>query len=374
MSHSITQKELAAIKPVKEAIEDDLLARPGVVGVDIGEKVSHGKKTGEPSILVFVEHKKPVKALPPEEVVPPEVDGVKTDVQEMVIELQAARQLLVPAQQVDPAAYPRLVGGISMGPARSVRMEPPEVAEAGEYVFVGTLGAMVRDRASGAALAMTNFHVACVDDGWAAGDRMVQPGRPDGGDAATQQFGSLTRAVLSENTDGAVVTVDEGTEWDNAVIDIGDVAGSAEASIGMAVQKRGRTTQHTFGTVASGEATLSLDYGDGLGTRTLRHQVRILTDTARSPRFSEGGDSGSVVMDMDRNVVGLLFAGSTDGSTTFANPIAAALDELGAELPAGQEPEPSTPPTPPDQPAQTPTTNITISVVVNTCGHGQGSP
>ena len=125
--------------------------------------------------------------------------------------------------------------------------------------------------------------------------------------------------------------------------------------------------------MASAEATLSLDYGDGLGTRTLRHQVRIVTDTARSPRFSEGGDSGSVVMDMDRNVVGLLFAGSTDGSTTFANPIAAALDELGAELPAGQEPEPSTPPTPPDQTAQTPTTNITISVVVNTCGHAPES-
>lgn len=376
MSRSIKREELAAIKPVKEAIEDDLLARPGVVGVDIGEKVSHGKKTGEPSILVFVEQKKPVKSLPPEEVVPPEVDGVKTDVQEMVIELQAARQLLVPAQQVDPTAYSRLAGGISMGPARSVRMEPPEVEEAGEYVFVGTLGAMVRDRSSGAALAMTNFHVACVNDGWAEGDRMVQPGRPDGGDAATQQFGSLARAVLSENTDGAVVTVDQNKDWDSAVVDIGDVAGSTEARIGMAVQKRGRTTQHTFGTVASAEATLSLDYGDGLGTRTLRRQVRIVTDTAQSPRFSDGGDSGSVVMDMDRKVVGLLFAGSTDGSTTFANPIAGALDELGAELPSGQEPGPSAPPTPPAPAEQAPTVNVTIhtiNVVVNACGHGQGS-
>jgi hypothetical protein len=372
MSRRIRRDELAAIKPVKEAIEDDLLARPGIVGVDIGEKVSGGQKTGEPSILVFVEQKKPVEDLPPEEVVPKEVDGVKTDVQELVIELQSARQLLVPGRQVDAAAYPTLAGGISMGPVRSVFLEPPEVEAAGEYVFVGTLGAMVRDRATGATLAMTNFHVACVNDGWAVGDRMVQPARVDGGDTSTQQFGSLTRAVLTENTDGAVVTVDAARQWDSAVVGIGAVAGSRPARAGMAVQKRGRTSEHTFGTVASTEATLNLDYGDGLGTRTLRRQVRIVTDTARSPRFSEGGDSGSVVMDMGRNVVGLLFAGSTDGSTTFANPIASALDELGAELLSRQDTEPS-PPTA-HLPGAAPTTNITISVVVNTGGPAPGSP
>jgi hypothetical protein len=377
MSRRIKRDELAAIKPVKEAIEDDLLARPGIVGVDIGEKVSGGERTGEPSILVFVEQKKPVEDLPPEEVVPPEVDGIKTDVQELVIELQSARQLLVTGRQVDAAAYPTLAGGISMGPARSVALEPPEVETAGEYVFVGTLGAMVRDRATGAALAMTNFHVACVNDKWTVGDRMVQPSRVDGGDGTTQQFGSLTRAVLSENTDGAVVTVDAARDWDSAIVGIGDVAGSRTARAGMAVQKRGRTSELTFGTVASTEATLSLDYGDGLGTRTLRRQVRIATDTARSPRFSEAGDSGSAILDMDRNVVGLLFAGSTDGSTTFANPIASALDELGAELPSGPDTEPSPPPAPPGPAAHAPATTITIhtiNVVVNTCGPEHGSP
>ncbi|MDI3331558.1 MAG: hypothetical protein QJR09_12630 [Micrococcus sp.] len=376
MSRSTRPEELAAIRPVKEAIEDELLARPGVVGVDIGDKVSGGENTGEPSILVFVRQKKPREALPPEDVIPPEVNGVKTDVQELVIELQSARQLLVPGRQVDTAAYPRLAGGISMGPARSVRLEPSAVEAAGEYVFVGTLGAMVGDRATGATMALTNFHVACVNDGWTVGDRMVQPARPDGGDAATQQFGSLARAVLSEHTDGAVVTVDAGRHWDSTVIGIGDVAGSAAARLGMAVQKRGRTTGRTFGTVASTEATLNLDYGDGLGTRTLRRQVRITTDTARSPRFSEGGDSGSAVLDMDRNVVGLLFAGSMDGSTTFANPIAVALEELGAELLSQRDTAPPPSPAPASTspaPAEVPAPAITISVVVNTGGPAPGS-
>ncbi len=322
----------AAIRPVKERVEDELIARPGVVGVDIDEKETGGEKTGELSIVVYVAQKKPKGELTEAEQVPAEINGVKTDVQELTIELQQSKVLVEGAALVDASAYPTLVGGISMGPVRSVYLTPPEVPTAGNYVFVGTLGAMVRDRATGATMAMTNFHVACINSGWSVGDRMVQPSLVDGGSAATQQFGSLTRAVLSENVDGAVVTVDAGKAWDYSVQAIGDVAGSTPAVTGVAVQKRGRTTEHTFGSVASTDFTVSIDYGDGLGTRTLRHQIRIATDTTRSARFSDHGDSGSVVMDEHRNVVGLLFAGSNDGSMTFANPIQAALDELGVDL------------------------------------------
>lgn len=322
----------AAIRPVKESVEDQLLSRPGVTGVDIGEKYSGGKPTGELSIVVYVAEKKKKDDLGTKEVIPKTVDGVKTDVQEMVIELQAAVQRLEADTQIDATSYPELHGGISIGPSRSVYMTPPDVDTAGNYVFVGTLGAMVKDRATGATMALTNFHVACVNDGWTVGDRMVQPGRPDGGAPATQEFGALSRAQLTENTDGAVISVDTGEDWDYTVEGIGDVAGTATAVQNMAVQKRGRTTEHTFGNVGSTDATLSIDYKDGLGVRTLRHQIRVNTDTTQSARFSNQGDSGSVVMDMNRNVIGLLFAGSADGSTTFANPIGVALDELGVDL------------------------------------------
>lgn len=197
-----------------------MLAKAGVVGVDLGEKMSKGKGkgAGEPSIVVFVEKKKPTDELKDSDLILPQVDGVKADVQELVIELQPARKLLCVGAQVDGTAYPTLTGGISMGPVRSVFLTPPDVATAGSYGFVGTLGAMVGDRATGATMAMTNFHVACVNDGWAVGDRMVQPSRVDGGSTATQQFGSLTRAVLTENTDGAVVAVDAGHAWDYTVV------------------------------------------------------------------------------------------------------------------------------------------------------------
>ncbi|SMY11567.1 hypothetical protein BJEO58_01152 [Brevibacterium jeotgali] len=65
-------------------------------------------------------------------------------------------------------------------------------------------------------------------------------------------------------------------------------------------------------------------------------------------------------MDADNNVVGLLFAGSTDGSTTFANPVATALDELGVDLAVPHEDEPTQSPT--VVPEETSGTHITINV------------
>jgi hypothetical protein len=129
-----------------------------------------------------------------------------------------------------------------------------------------------------------------------------------------------------------VIRLNAGRTSDASVVDIGKVAGKAVAAVGMAVQKRGRTTAHTFGDVASTDFTVSINYGDGLGVHVLKHQIRITPDTSRNPKFSDHGDSGSVVMDSSRNVVGLLFAGANDGSATFANPIQAALDELNVDL------------------------------------------
>jgi hypothetical protein len=53
------------------------------------------------------------------------------------------------------------------------------------------------------------------------------------------------------------------------------------------------------------------------------------------PRFSAGGDSGSLIVTKgtllgDRRPVGLLFAGSP--TTTLANPIDAVLDRFGVRV------------------------------------------
>lgn len=321
----------AAIRPVKQRIEDELLARPGVTGVDINEKYTDGVATGQLSIVVYVESKTPAGDLADGEAIPATIEGIPTDVQEEKIVLHDSYTMVeAVAPQIDATQYGTLHGGISMGPCRTVFRTPPDVPTAGNYTFVGTLGAIVIDRVTKAEMALTNFHVACVDTGWAPGDTMAQPGRPDGGSCPADVFGSLTRAVLSEHVDGAVVSITAGKATECTIEGIGDVKGHAAAVLNSDVRKRGRTTELTFGRVTSVDASVSINYGDGLGNRTLKNQVRIVADTAQSAVFSAGGDSGSVVVDGNNMVIGLLFGGSTQA--TYANPIGFVMDELGVDL------------------------------------------
>jgi hypothetical protein len=327
------QPHIAAIRAVKSSVEDELLARPDITAVDIGEKVSKGQPTGRRAIIVYVKKKQPLSRLAAADVIPKEINGIPTDVVEDEIVLHAAmvRELdLVP--QVDATKYGTLEGGMSMGPCRSVYLSPPDVPTAGNYVFVGTLGALVRDRTSGATMALTNFHVACIDNGWSVGDIQCQPGRVDGGSCPTDRFGTLTRAVLSEHVDGSLVTIDTGRTTDCAILEIGDVKGTNTATVGMAVRKRGRTTGLTYGTVGSVDYSTSINYGDGLGTHILKNQIRVDVDTSHSTQFGDHGDSGSVVVDADNKVVGLHFAGNTSGTLGVANPIQFVLDELNVDL------------------------------------------
>ena len=177
-------------------------------------------------------------------------------------------------------------------------------------IFAGTLGAIVIDNATNQHAALTNFHVACVDNTFSIGDRMVQPSRIDTGVVPTDEFGSLARETLSANVDGAVISIDSGRSSQCQVVDIGLVRGTTAATLGMSVRKRGRTTLLTHGSVDGLSLSVNIDYGDGIGVRTLTNQISIAADTTRNPLFSDHGDSGSVIVDDSGFVVGLLFAGA----------------------------------------------------------------
>jgi hypothetical protein len=321
----------AQIRPIKQRIEDELLSRPGVTGVDINEKITDGNPTGELAIVVYVEKKKPKSQLSAGEAIPAKIDGIPTDVKEEQIELHAAKVALVDVVPlVDATKYTTLHGGISMGPCRSVHLDPPDVPASGDYIFVGTLGAVVTDRTTKAVMALTNFHVACVDSGWAPGNAQCQPGRVDAGSCPADTLGTLSRAALSDHVDGAVVTIQSGKTTDCSIEEIGAVKGQAAAVLNSAVRKRGRTTGLTFGKVNSIDASVTIPYGNGLGNHTLKNQIRIEPDTAQSAQFSDHGDSGSVVVDGANKVIGLLFGGSS--AATYANPIQFVLDELNVDL------------------------------------------
>jgi hypothetical protein len=321
------------IRPVKRRVENDLLALPGVVGVDIGEKVAGGRGTGQLGIVVYVRHKHPAPRLRSDQLVPAEIEGVVTDVVADGVVLH--RALLARDAEFPHARgaerHDQVLGGISMGPWRSIFLAPPDVPRPGEYVVVGTLGALVTDRTgNGQVMALTTFHAACVDDAWSVGDAMVHPSRTDSGVSPTDVFGTLCRAALSGSVDGAAILLAPGRFHRPSIVDIGPVTGSAPAVRGTVVRKRGRTTGLTTGRIASVDATLRLDYRDGLGVRVLRDQLRI--EAVGGGSMGDYGDSGSVFVDNDNQVVGLHVAGNTTGTAAFASPIGKVLRELDVDL------------------------------------------
>jgi len=117
---------------------------------------------------------------------------------------------------------------------------------------------------------------------------------------------------------------------DGAIRDIGPLTGnSISATPTMLVQKSGRTTGHTLGEVVATNVSLNVQYQSGY----VHYDNQIEIVGVCGTDFSAGGDSGSLIVNLDdgnlRLAVGLLFAGG--GSSTFANPIDTALAALSSE-------------------------------------------
>ncbi len=312
-------KSAEEVVEIKQSVEKKIMAMKGVTGIDVGYKYVDGRRTSELAIRVHVAKK--TKTVPKGEAIPKEIDGIPTDVLQNVFEPQ---WLKVKEDEVisfaDVSSYSPLIGGISIGPDRVI----------GGYVFVGTLGAPVIDKTNNLTVMLSNFHVMCVDTHWAVGDIMDQPGRVDGGSIANR-VGTLKRSSLTTLVDCAISAIDAGKTTSCEIKDIGTINGTASASLNQAVRKRGRTTLLTYGFVDAINATLNVDYGPGLGVKTFTNQIGIRPDVTHNPKFSDHGDSGSVVVDANRKIIGLLFAGNSAGYT-YINPINFVLSELNIKL------------------------------------------
>lgn len=68
---------------VKARYEKDLMELANVIGVGVGFKYKDGLPTDDLAVVVNVTEKKPLAELAPADVVPKELDGVPTDVQEV---------------------------------------------------------------------------------------------------------------------------------------------------------------------------------------------------------------------------------------------------------------------------------------------------
>ena len=208
-------------------------------------------------------------------------------------------------------------------------------------ITAGTLGCFV-ETASGAVRILSNNHVLADENRGKARDAIIQPGDLDGGKRPGDVIGALGTFVRLKKSganflDCALASLKDGVEFEPTRLDgIGRLAGVAEdpVDIGDRVAKVGRTTGTTRGRVTAFELD-NLIVGFDLGNLRFDDQIEI--EGTGGNAFSQGGDSGAVIVNGRREAVALLFAGSDQGGRngqglTFANPIGAVLKALKVDL------------------------------------------
>lgn len=319
-----------------------LLELPNVTGVGIGHKIIGGQPTNQPAIIVMVKKKLQPQNLSRTDHVPSQLDGAATD----VIEVGELR-LLNRTQYLRPA--------------------PPGCSLGHYKITAGTFGAVVRDNRTGAAMILSNNHVLANmtrgTDGLArVGDPILQPGAYDGGTkeqtiATLERFVPLNRDLhpadcpraaaverignhliqsmrphyqmrLFKTTgnynlvDAAIARPLTPASITPSVMEIGQIAGSHEATVKMLVKKSGRTSGTTQGRVLSIQATLQIMLAPD---ETATFEDQIVMDPISQP-----GDSGSLIVDEHNFAVGLLFAGSDQA--TIANRIQNVLSLLDISI------------------------------------------
>lgn len=322
--------DVETVRAVKRAIEQEWLKKPGVTGMGVGYKYVGGRKTNEVAIRFFVARKGEV---PAEQRVPSQVSGIETDVVERRF---LPKVLRVPISdykvRADEERYDPLLGGISIGPCRVFS----------GFVYVGTLGAITLNRKTCKSMLLTNYHVVCPENDCTVGENMAQPSPADGGECPEDIVGQIAAGYIGGEVDCAVVRQTDGG-YVCRIVDIGPVTGTAVATLGMEVRKRGRTSGLTYGMVEEIDDTFDIDYGPGLGTIRLTSQIGIQADRTKSIVFGSPGDSGSVVVNRNNEVVGLYCCGSEDDIFGGANPIQPVLGILKVDMCQGR-PEAISPP------------------------------
>lgn len=316
---------------------------PNVVGVGLGFKEKNQFRTDRLAVVVFVTEKLPPEELNAQTLVPRTISGLETD----VVEIGEVRLLTSRTARVRPA--------------------PPGVSIGHPKITAGTFGALVKDAHTKEPLILSNNHILANAsngrDGRATiGDPIFQPGTYDGGKSEdtiahllrfvpvateyqqsscpfSRRTASMGNAMLSairpnyrfqfikatnapNLVDCAVAKPISPGVITSEILELGLIRGVADVKLGDTLRKSGRTSGLTTGPVTALAATLRIQMHEGV--------YALFSDQIVATLGSQGGDSGSLVVNENNEAVGLLFAGSD--RSTIANRIQNVMSELEITL------------------------------------------
>jgi hypothetical protein len=302
----------AALRDFKARNGFTLIRRHGAHAVGIGRKVVQGRRTDQLALRFYVDRKLTERtagglAIPRELTVISPRTGRVTRLVTDIIETPRMHFEVDPETKIRPVP-----GGVSFGRNGST----------------GTLGGWCWDLTDDTIVALSNEHVLGTTGGLAT----IQQGSADGGTIADNRMGTTKRGIVRNpppavnQVDCAIADVDDSDDIDSSVLEIGPaIYAIADATDGLAVEKYGQTTQHTYGEVTDVDwaGTVSgLDFDDCL----------YIEPIDPSDDWSNSGDSGSAVFSQTivtgtiKPVVGLHFAGG--GANGVACKIGSVFNEL----------------------------------------------
>jgi hypothetical protein len=302
MKGGYTMENFKAVKHEKQLV-NRFTTDPNLLGIGVGPKEVEGNTTPNLALKFFVRVKKPKKDLTRKELLPAKVSELLTD----VVKLAPLRARANFTQKLRPG-----LGGCS-----GCVVVPG-------LTYTGTLGLGMRGHGGLAdkTFVLSNNHVLANENRANIGDPVIQPGSLDGGDQVADKIGELFDFVHLQfstfgqpnppvnKVDAACAEVTNFGDFSREIFWVGYPTGwRTRASVEDAVtkgntqvQKTGRTTGYTTGNIAAVayDGWVGYDSGDAF----FEDQILIQPGS-----FSAPGDSGSCILDMEENIIGLLFAG-----------------------------------------------------------------
>lgn len=310
------------------------LLKKNIEAVGIGYKVTDGKQTCELAVVCSVEKKLPLFKISKTNLIPKEINGIKTD----VIEVGIIKALHTERHRPAP-------GGVSVGHID---------------ITAGTLGCVVRR--DNIRYILSNNHVLACSNDAEIGDSIIQPGDHDSGvlpqdhiadlidfvpinfsetpsqcpvaglftgiiNGILWTIGSSTRLQAVKQAednliDAAIAKPLNDEDISDEIMEIGQIKGIKSAILGMKIQKSGRTTGLTQGEITQVDVSVNVQYGEG--------KIAQFNNQIMAGGMSAGGDSGSAVLTNDGYLCGLLYAGSEE--VTICNRIENVMELLDVSL------------------------------------------
>ena len=299
---------------------------PGVTGVGLGGRERGGTRTGEFVIKAFVAEKRPPGELTPGRLLPSRFEGIGVDVDELgPIGLEAGP----PAPGDEPVASgPTTVEDMDdqhLRPMYSgLRIQP----RIDDVIAYGSIGGFWQDTDHPEKVyILTNFHVLSADGRVTPVPNVTRVGQSTKRDGPSKccnrLVGTFVAGSRTPTRDAVLIQLDPGVTYLPEVFQIGPIAGVHDidpvTEIGPGkpyfVKKYGARTRLTGGHVTSVNTQLKDEKGNvqfesGMVIRP--NPNKELGKDVR-PFFADEGDSGTLIINADRKVVGLHVGGVNVG-------------------------------------------------------------